>query len=642
MCGISGFSYSSNELHDVDAKNIIDSMIRESFHRGPDSQGSYLKNGIAFGHTRLSFRDLSDSGSQPMEVNNSHVMVFNGEIYNDEELRKHDSDYKYKSNSDTESLLVSIHKNGIHDTLKKIKGMYAFAVYDVKNHEIILARDPCGEKPLYYCVDSNQNLYFASDIFILSKALKNQNKISKKNLNEYFTFGFIPSSETIFKNINKVKPGTFLRFKLDKMQKVISKDEKVYFEYKKQKIRLNKKAINNQIEEYISKSIESQLISDVPVGCLLSGGLDSTLIAYYASKIADYKISTFTIGYSDKRYDESLRAKLIADKLNTNHFLYKPTKDDLIEAVTECTNIFSEPFGDTSQIPAYIICKFASQHVKAVLTGDGGDEIFGGYNRYFNGYKAWKLINFLNKFGLKGPTDKFLSYLVKATANIDKQSLFGINNFDKKIKKLKGSIQHQNLDMFYLNLLSSNQISKNNNILNKSFRFDSNHLEILPENKSFNTERQLMTHYDLKIYLSENNLVKMDRVSMYNSLEVRCPFLNKDLIDFMTSLPDKYKFNAKHTKPHVRKILQKTFSASFLNSPKMGFSIPIDQLLRNELREWAYGSIFDNRLEFIDYDNVSKIWKSHIDGTDYSEDLWKIISFSNWHNITKQKLNENL
>ncbi len=638
MCGIFGFSFEAL-TEDQKITRRINSMTLASKRRGPDGHGFVKNNNIILGHTRLSFRDLSNNGNQPMLFDDA-IITFNGEIYNDSALRDETEYGKFKSTSDTESLLVALVKLGINKTLDICKGQFAFAFLEKSKKQITLARDPFGEKPLYYHISKDGYLSFASDISILLKEIDIEFEISSESLNEYFSLGFIPKDKSIYKEVRKVKAGSYIKFDFDENGKVIRSDEIQYFRTLasnlKNKVRDYKPYDYDHIKRLLINSVKLQLTSDVPVGSFLSGGIDSSLVATIAAKELNYNLKTFTIGYNDRRYDESFAAARIAKNIGSDHYNFVPSKSDLIEAVTECSNSFSEPFADSSQIPAFIISKFASKQVKAILSGDGGDEVFGGYNRYRGGLKAWKNLKILRRVFSKN----FISFFLKHSANSrilkNKQSFLGINNLDKKIEKLLATNEIDKIDDFYLIALSAGKLKTNQDLLKQKYILE-HHLDGLKN--SFNAdldERQILTLNDLSIYLADDNLVKMDRISMYHSLEVRCPFLDKELIEYMLEVNPKNRFDTLKSKEILRKILCEYHPQNYLDQPKMGFSIPLDQFLRTDLKDWSYEIIESCQNDFIEKNKALNLWHNHQKGSDFTEELWRLICFLQWE---KNKLN---
>tara|TARA_B100000609_G_scaffold198561_1_gene198488 strand:- start:61 stop:1998 length:1938 start_codon:yes stop_codon:yes gene_type:complete len=644
MCGISGFTFTPSLDHcKNEAKQRILEMIEVSRHRGPDGHNFYIDEYIALGHARLSFRDLSENGSQPMCYSNNNFISFNGEIYNDADLRKATKFQDFKSSSDTESLLISLTELGIEQTLEICNGQYAFCYFDKLKGEVTLARDPFGEKPLYYHISNEGYLTFASDIFILMQNIQQKFNVCKKALNKYFNFGFTVKEETIFKEIKKVRAGKYITFTI-KNGIVTDKRKVKYFQLPEKQSSSNSplsyQQIKLQAKKYLIESVERQLIADVPIGSFLSGGIDSSLVATIAAKELNYKLKTFTIGYDDKRYDESAAAKAIAESIGSEHYEFKPQKEDLINAVTDCSNAFSEPFADSSQIPAYLISKFASKHVKAVLSGDAGDEVFGGYNRYRAGYRAWKNLVMLKKFFPKNSIKYAIKYFTEIDLIKGKGNVFGINNLDKKLSKLSDLIGTDNILDYYLIALSAGKINSNKMLLNQDFLHELDKDNFKLSSTEDIDERQLLTLLDLSIYLTDDNLVKMDRISMFHSLEVRCPFLDKHLVSFMMKQNIKERFETKESKQILRDIISEYLPKELVNQPKMGFSIPLDEFLRNDLKEWSYSLLMNTDQVYLNKHNALELWNKHQKGSDYTEEIWRAICFIQWINKESQIKND--
>ena len=414
MCGISGFYSNSSSV----SSNTIMKMNAAIFHRGPDSNGFWIdkNSGIVLGHQRLSIIDLSDSGNQPMRSNSGQfILTFNGEIYNHlnirEELKKNNFNINWKGKSDTETLLEAIDCWGIEITLQKIEGMFAFGLWDKKARSLILVRDRIGEKPLYFGwqgKNRNKVFLFGSELKSLKAHPEFEGQINKNSIALQLRHNCIPAPYSIYKDIYKLLPGHYLELKesdlrkgsLPKTKSFWSLTDNAIYGIQNQLI-INQDEIEIELEKYLKQTVKKQMISDVPLGAFLSGGIDSSVIVAMMQSQSSNPIKTFTIGYSENDYSEAKHAKKIAKYLGTNHTEIYVSSKDAMDVIPKLPNVYDEPFSDSSQIPSFLVSKFAKQHVKVALSGDGGDELFCGYNRYLTATKFVPINNFIPSVFLK-------------------------------------------------------------------------------------------------------------------------------------------------------------------------------------------------------------------------------------------------
>lgn len=634
MCGIAGF-YSLSNLETSLLRNISIKMLSSMRHRGPDDEGIWINktNNLLLCQVRLSILDLSINGHQPMHSKTGNFsVVFNGEIYNHKEIRKLLTNdrclVKWSSESDTETLIEAIEFWGIEKTLKLCVGMFAFAIWDNFNCKLTLARDRFGEKPLYWGWQ-NDKLYFASELSSISSIPFFKAKVNRDSINQLLRYNYIPAPNSIYQNINKLVSGHFITFDLkniDQTQKSIP-----YWELQNvvNNLIINKHDISskdaiNLLDEKLTKVIESQMLSDVPIGAFLSGGIDSSTIVSIMQKVSINPVKTFSIGFNNVKFDEAIYAKQIAKHIGTEHTELYINDKDVIDVVPKIPHVFSEPFADSSQIPTFLLSEMVSRHVKVALSGDAGDELFGGYNQYIFTPKIWKYINvlplkmrnfgytILNNFELNQRFEK-LNYLLPSENKL---------NFYKRIVTHWG-----NADDVVLN-------SKENNSYFHEFRG-------LPINYSY--QENLMA-LDFLTYLSDDILVKVDRAAMSHGLETRVPFLNHELFELVWSFPFHYKIKDNSSKWILKELLTKYVPKKFVDRPKQGFSVPLAQWLRGPLREWAENLLSADRLKAENYFNASivrNIWESHLnEGKDYSLKLWSILMFQSWLEINKSIITE--
>ena len=620
MCGISGI-ISSRDTRNISFLKGFNKTLR---HRGPDAEGVWYSEDFktCFFHTRLAIQDLSSQASQPMiSKSNRYVISFNGEIYNHLNLRNLLPSVSWKSTSDTETLLELIDFFGVKEALEKVEGMFAFAVYDIKKNLIILAKDRFGEKPLYYGFYDN-NFIFTSELKVLN-FLKSENNINTEALNYYFNYLSIPSPLSIYKNFNKLSPGSFICLNTkDLKNQIVSKN--LY--YKKKQIIFNSAIKNNNydkskssLENILTESINDMLIGDRPIGAFLSGGIDSSLVCALISKRLGKKIQTFTIGFENKAYDESIFSKKISETLGTQHNEHIFNDKDINEIIPKIPLVYDEPFSDSSQIPTYLVSEIAKKKVTVALTGDGGDELFGGYNRYLLSNKYWPLLN-LTPYFFRELMGKILSL------NIIKNYSEKFNKIGVKLKNIKSIT-----DLYFNYTTELNMVNKvlKENIHKEIIKenFDDKNLQLLN-----NVEK--MMYFDTERYLPDDLLCKVDRASMFHSLETRAPFLNHKVYEYSLKLPFDNKIHKNQSKVILKDILSKYIPRKLFDRPKKGFGIPINQFLFGELKDWSKSIIFDAhyRDPFLDQKQIEKYWElTEKNKIDLTSTIWSIISFRVWY-----------
>ncbi len=517
MCRIFGFTGKN--------RTALECMSQRLAPGGPDSEGFFESDAISLGHRRLAILDLSSNASQPMEFDNL-VISYNGEVYNFNELRKELGEYQFQTHSDTEVILKAFHKWGL-DAVHRFHGMFAIALWDKRSQKLWLIRDRVGVKPLYYYYDGKVFI-FASELKALLCHPKFERVINKKAVVAYLELGFVPAPLAIFEHTFKLLPGHYLEFDGTKTE------IKQYWRLPKKKITISYEDAKDRTKKLLEKSFEYRMVSDVPVGVFLSGGIDSSLLASYLSK--HYDLQTFTIGFYDKRFNEASIAKETAKKLGSKHHELYFGVDDLLELLPKITQIFDEPFGDSSALPTYLVAHLASQYVKVVLSADGADELFGGYPINF---KNEKRFNFYKKL-------RFIRFILK-----QKRKYMATND----VWKYKLALRYRTFP----------------DELFEHVDLDRGECQDLME---------CMFWFDFRYFLSDDVLVKVDRVTMANSLEAREPYLDHELIDFAFSLPDDFRYHKKILRDLLRQELPQ-----ISDLPKQGFSVPIKYWLRNELKE---------------------------------------------------------
>ncbi len=650
MCGFFGLqSYSFDKHKKISASKKAIDLLNS---RGPDSNGILLDDddNLIFAHNRLSILDLSETGNQPMTSSSGNLlMIFNGEIYNHKSLREeliNNHNFKnWKGSSDSETLIQSVEIWGVEKTLKKLNGMFAFVIWDKTSKSLYLARDRFGEKPLYYgWISQIDSFVFSSDL-IFDKIFKNVNfSLNENALNDLLHLNYINNNISIFKNIFKLEPGHFSKvlFKKNKIP-----DVNTYKYWLTNNIINHKKDIIykesiNELDKKLTNIVKKQIFADVEVGTFLSGGIDSSLVTAKAQEVSEKKIKTFCIGVEDKNYDESKYAKQVAKHLSTDHEELILSEKNMTDSVPKIISNLNEPFGDSSFLPSYFVSNLAKNKLKVVLTGDGGDEIFGGYNRYT------QLRNLSKIHKLPKTIKRIINYYF---TNMNEKKVNRINYFFKilpffknqfylndKIKKLFDRLDpNLNFSDFIFNFL----INKNDlNLLNNSETFskkkviDSLKQNFFEENTQDLSLEEKMMNVDKNTYLPNDILFKVDRASMANSLETRAPFLDKDLYEFSLKLPLNQKIIKSRGKIILRDLLKKKLPINLIERPKGGFSIPIGHWIRKPLLEWSENLLSKKNLEKsgqFNYENVIKIWNNHKAGNDNSNLIWSILSFQQWY-----------
>lgn len=611
MCGV--FCILDNNLSLSLEKKI--NALYSFRHRGPDNTSYKIINNLFLGHHRLSIRDLSLNSNQPKYCKNKRFLIsYNGEIYNFKELHDElkNQNIFINNNSDTELLVNYIAAFGIKKTLQSINGMYAFICFDSFENKLYCARDPFGEKPLYV-YSKNYNFIISSDL----KSFHNLGldlEISKKSLDLFLRLSFIPSPDCIYTNIKKISPGECITIN-NKNLNFDQCEKFTFFNSLDLQIKnSNDENISkNLIKNKLIESVESQLVSDVEVGTLLSGGIDSSLITAIASKIKP-KISTFTIGFNEKNYDESIYAKEIADYLGLRNYSLEVGPSDLINSIDLMPDIYSEPFADSSQIPTYILTKFCREKIKVALTGDGGDELFGGYNRYIY-FDKYRSIIELPEI-IKIIISKFIKFLPINSLIKNK-----IQNKVLKVHDLK-SYYIAMIDTF--DLVNSSVYDENNDISDLFKNFFDLKMDAVT----------ILQQMDIKYYLPDDILVKTDRASMFNGLETRAPFLSKDIHSLSLSLKSSQKITFKNSgKIILKQILNDYIPSNLFNRPKRGFGIPLSSWIKGDLSK-LFLSILDNKKNDLplrkDYFKI--IFENHISNKrDNSSLLWNYLMFQKWY-----------
>lgn len=646
MCGFTGFY--SPQINLELGQNVLRDMNDKLIKRGPDGHGEWISENdkIYLAHRRLAIVELSDAGKQPMQsTDRRYVIDFNGEIYNHLELREQLDLPKefWRGNSDTETLVSAIQHWGIKKALTKAKGMFAFAIWDRQENSLTLARDRFGEKPLYYGWQK-KSLLFGSDLSSLEVHPDFENQINRDALVELLKHNSIPAPLSIYKGIHKLLPGSYISFDTSDLNKQTLPEIVTFWDpidsmkagLENQSTVSEKQDLSN-LKFLLGNAVEQQLMSDVPLGAFLSGGIDSTAVVTQMVERGSGKPKTFTIGSENSQQDESVVAETISRILGTDHTTLIISAEQALEVVNEIPKIYSEPFGDSSQIPTYLVSKLASSSVKVALSGDGGDELFGGYNRYTTGLKTWQRANDLpkiSKYGVKQLSSVLPPNVINSIASSinpilpNDKKLLGIGDKMVKFNRVLGVTSVED----YYSIITSDNLNAESFVLGATLK-SQNIFHSTPIVKSSEAVNWMMLQ-DVKGYLPTDILTKVDRAAMAASLETRAPFLDVDLYDFSWTLLPERKINKGSGKHLLKQLVYSYLPAELMNRPKQGFGIPIDNWLRGPLRAWAEDLLDPDRLEnegFFDPVLVTRLWDSHVSGkANVQHQLWNILMFQLW------------
>jgi len=635
MCGLVGFVDLSKKWNGWQFQSMVTKMADTLIHRGPDDGGIWIEaeSGLALGFRRLAIVDLSPTGHQPMvSASKRYVLVFNGEIYNFRTLRKELETYtSFSGNSDTEIMLAAFEEWGLEGALKRFVGMFAFALWDSHKKQLHLVRDRLGEKPLYYGVTGSHVFLFASELKAFKAHPTFNARLNYSAIAGYLRYSYVPAPLSIYENVFKIPPGHILTMTpfgsaLPKPVPYWSVD---HLSSVRQGGVLSEHESLRYFDELLTESIVQEMVADVPLGAFLSGGIDSSLIVAIMQRQSSRPVKTFTIGFKESAYNEAPFAKKIAEYLGTEHTEIYLGPREVLDVVPKLASLYDEPFADSSQIPTFLVSSFARKYVTVCLSGDGGDELFGGYSRYLRANNICTRLKYFPP-SVRGFAADALSR----------------ESFGKLIEKWRPFlppnrrryISEDNAKKF------SALLEANNNFLAMYEIWLSKwngHPPLMKGGfeplKSLAVERGTFLdsamRFDLATYLPDDILTKVDRASMGVSLEVRAPFLDHRVVEFAVCLPLRMKFRKGKGKWLPRELLQKYVPKELTERPKMGFSIPIDQWLRGPLYDWAENLLENGRLKnqgIFDPAPIRNKWKEHCAGRNWSEHLWDILIFQAW------------
>jgi len=654
MCGISGFLDTSRRCGEQELRDTVLRMVNTLHHRGPDDVGTWADAGagIALGHQRLSIVDLSPEGHQPMRsVCGRYVISFNGEIYNFQELRREleDLGYTFRGHSDTEVMLSCISQWGLSHSVSRFIGMFAFALWDRQERELHLVRDRMGEKPLYYGW-VGKVLIFGSELKALRAYPGFSMEVDRHALALFLRRNCVPAPHSIYNGVWKVMPGTVAT--ISSINAGCSPKATTYWSVQGAAERgVGNPFKGSEIEavacldELLRDAVKHQMVSDVPLGAFLSGGIDSSTIVALMQSQSGRPVQTFTVGFHEAAFNEAEHAKAVARHLGTAHTELYVTPETTLAVIPKLPFLYDEPFADSTQIPTFLISQIARRDVTVALSGDGGDELFGGYERYFLGLRIWNKIRWLPGIartllagGLRTVSaDSWETVFRSMDPMVPKR--FRYRNLREKFHKLAEMLTSEGADGMQA-LMGSHWTNNSSVVIGGSepltvFTDPSHRMDSLQP-------QERMMYLDMISYLPDDILVKTDRASMGVSLESRVPFLDHRIVEFAWQIPLSMKIRNGHGKWLLRQLLYKYVPPALIDRPKMGFGVPIDAWLRGPLREWAEALLDEKRLRdqgFFYPDPIRDKWNEHLSGAfSWEYHLWNVLMFQAWLEHAQQDL----
>ncbi len=623
MCGICGVinSVSNRTIEKAVVKRMCDQIV----HRGPDDEGIYTNGHVGLGMRRLSIIDLV-TGRQPISNEEQNIwIVFNGEIYNHREIREdlEKKGHKFRTNTDTESIVHAYEEYG-EECVTKLNGMFAFAIWDGRKNECFLARDRIGIKPLYYFFDKTR-LVFGSELKSILQVEDIPKRIDLQALDNFLTFEYIPAPLSIFQNIKKLPPGHTLTLRNNEIW------IRNYWDLTVQPDSLDLEAAKTNLRDLLQDAVKIRLMSDVPLGAFLSGGIDSSTIVALMSQVMDQPVKTFSIGFEDSTYNELDYARMIAKKFKTEHheFIIKP---NAVELTDKLLKYLDEPFGDFSIFPTYLVSKMAREYVTVVLSGDGGDELFAGYDTYI----ADQMANYYDR--LPGwLRNGFLPRMMDAIPPSPKKK--GVINRAKRFvegMRLPGDLHHTRWMIFLQKLeremLFTDDVKSGINEKD-SYKFIRDYFKAVMPQTTDSINQQM--YVDVKTYLVDNILVKVDRMSMASSLEARVPFLDHRFAEFAATISGNRKLQNRKSKLILKQAMEELLPRDILYRGKEGFSIPIKNWLKEDLKPMMMDILSPEKIKregFFNTDFVEKLKQEHLQGVEnHSHRLWALMIFGKWY-----------
>ena len=638
MCGITGFierdSSRNADCLGVLVRDMTDTMV----HRGPDSSGTWLDadRGVALGHRRLSIRDLSSAGHQPMvSACERYVIVYNGEVYSHNEMRAdlERAGHRFRGTSDTEVILAGCAEWGVEATAVRLIGMFAFALYDRRDRRLSLVRDRLGIKPLYWG-DFPGLFLFGSELKPLRRHPGWTPVVDRDAVSAFMRHNYIPAPHSIYRGVRKLTPGTILT-----VQDGIAGKERPFWSLedvaarglRDRRTRPDGEVID-ELDVLLRDAVRRRMVADVPLGSLLSGGIDSSLVTALMQRQSDRPVRTFSIGFRERGFDEAPYAKAIARHLGTDHTELYVDSSLALDVVPRLPHMYDEPFADSSQLPTFLVCELTRRHVTVVLSGDGGDEIFAGYKRYELARSLWAGANTIPGW-LRGPTAGMARWL--SPAAWDHVGRFIPRrvrpvNFGARMHQIADRLTLADPDAMYRQMLSHWQTPDALVLGGREPKgvLWSDHVRTLVPDFS-----ERMQYYDTLTYLPDDILTKVDRASMAVSLEARVPLLDHRVVEYAWALPYTHKWRDGQSKWALRRVLDRYVPHELIDRPKMGFGVPFDQWLRGPLRDWAESLLSESRFardQLLDAAPIRERWTAHLAGTNWGYPLWNVLMLHAW------------
>jgi asparagine synthase (glutamine-hydrolysing) len=638
MCGIAGFMQIGPEIRSFPPPQVLDRMTDTLEHRGPDARGTWYdaERGVGLGHRRLSIRDLSPTGAQPMTSScGRFVIAYNGEVYSDREIAADlaQTRRRLRGHSDTEVILEACAEWGIERVVPRLIGMFAIALYDRQTGELVLVRDRLGIKPVYWGA-VNGLLCFGSELKALRAVPGWTPTVDRAALASFMRHNYIPAPLTIYQNVNKLQPGMLLRARSDGSLRI-----EPYWDLRSiveraitEPMAIRDEDVVDRLESLLVDAVRRRLVSDVPIGALLSGGIDSSLVSALMTETAAGKVNTFSIGFAEEGFDEAPYAREIARHLGTDHTELYAEARHALDMVEKLPTWYDEPFADSSQLPSALVCQLTRQHVTVVLSGDGGDELFAGYQRYQLALDMWAASK-RTPSPLRNAFARGLLAVPQGMLNSFGEHLphrFRRANLGSKAQQYALAILGDDPDVLYRRMLSHwhepDAIVVDGREM-KGVLWD----ERLSDTVPHFLDRMMLL--DTLTYLPDDILTKVDRASMSVALEARVPLLDHRVVEFAWSLPRHLKLRDGVSKWALREVLYRRVPRKLLERPKMGFGVPIAEWLRGPLRPWAEELLSEKRLVQQGLFNplpVRERWQAHLDGTNWAYPLWNVLMAQAW------------
>jgi asparagine synthase (glutamine-hydrolysing) len=647
MCGIAGFVTPAG-LSPEWAANVLGGMTREIAHRGPDDTGAWIEGatGVALGHRRLSILDLSPAGHQPMlSASGRYVMIFNGEIYNHLDLRASLVIGRWRGHSDTETLLAAIDAWGVEETLRRSIGMFAVALWDRQDAVLTLARDRLGEKPVYYGWQGRGKdvaFLFGSELKSLRTHPAFEREIDRDALCLQLRHNYIPTPYSIYRGIKKLQPGHFLQLEVRSGKSGELPESRPYWSLaetiqsaKSNPVTGSDRDAIEELDALLRDAVRRQMVADVPLGAFLSGGIDSSTIVSLMQAQSGRAVKTFTIGFAEDSYSEAEHAKAVAQHLGTEHTELYVSPQQSLDVISRLPMLYDEPFADSSQLPTFLVAQLARQHVTVSLSGDAGDELFGGYGRYFIANRLWKSMGRIPVSVRRGVGNTLMSPMPvmadkvgRFIGRFSRDRSWGLN-VARRAQTFMALMRARDQTSFYLPFVSD-WLEPTRVVIGGT------------EQKTALTDppfvledfMEQMMALDTVSYLPDEILVKVDRAAMATSLETRVPLLDHRVVEFAWRLPMSMKMRDGRGKWILRQVLHRYVPEKLIDRPKMGFGVPIDSWLRGPLRDWAEDLLSESRLRQEGYyrpEPIRRLWTEHLSGhCNWRYLLWDVLMVQAW------------